>query len=107
MWSIARYDLSLSLEEFGTLSLAQFEALLDRAIESQRRQQINAGIVAAAVFNANPFRAKNSRGVSPLDFVAEDPRKRQSEMDVEAQGLAFIAAWSGIAGKNLKKAIVQ
>jgi hypothetical protein len=87
--------------------MAQFESLLDRAIESQRRQQICAGIVAAAVFNANPFRGKNSHSVSPLDFIAEDPRKREHEMHVEAQGQAFIAAFSAIAGKNMKKAMVQ
>jgi hypothetical protein len=80
----------------------QFEALLDRSIEEQRRAQICAGIVAAAVFNANPFRGKHAKAVKPLEFVAEDPRKREGEMDVEAQGLAFIAAWSSIAGNNLK-----
>jgi hypothetical protein len=34
------------------------------------------GIVAAAIWNANPFRKEGSPPVSPLDFVPDEKRDR-------------------------------
>ena len=48
-----------------------FEALLERRREEQRTDFIVAGVVAAAIYNANPFRGKDAKAVGPLDFVPE------------------------------------
>ena len=71
MWAIARYDLALSDEDTGELTVATFEALLARRSAQYNRERLNAGIVAAAIYNANPFRGENSKNVLPIDFVPE------------------------------------
>jgi hypothetical protein len=36
-----------------------------------------AGVVAAAIFNGNPFRDRNAPVVSPEDFIADPERDRE------------------------------
>jgi hypothetical protein len=57
--------------------MAQFDALLERRIEEQNRAQFNAGLVAAAIVNAAPFREKGSEPVDPIDFVPDYARRRR------------------------------
>lgn len=38
-----------------------------------------AGVVAAAFYNANPFRGKDSPTISPADFVPDYKRLREAE----------------------------
>lgn len=61
--------MGLNDDEFGGLTLGLLDALLNRQVEREKREYLRAGIVAAAIYNANPFRGKNSKAVSPLDFV--------------------------------------
>jgi hypothetical protein len=46
-----------------------FDSLLLRKCEAEKRAYLRAGIIAASIFNANPFRGKDARPVDPLDFV--------------------------------------
>jgi hypothetical protein len=87
---LARYDLGLSDGEFGQLNPAAFDALLSRKWESEKRSFLRAGIVAAAIYNANPFRDKNAKAVNPLDFVPDDkPKGNQLEAQIKAVSAAF------------------
>lgn len=45
------------------------EALLDRRVEEHKRGFLMAGIVAAAVYNSNPFREKGAKVFEAVDFV--------------------------------------
>jgi len=77
--------LGLSDAEFGRLCPATFDALLTRKGEEHKRNCYYAGLVAASVYNANPFREKNSKEVSPLDFMpGERPIKRQTVQEAVA-----------------------
>jgi hypothetical protein len=57
-----------------------------------------AGTIAAAVFNANPFREKGSEAVSPLVFVpdyrakfkAEERREQQQSLDAQIRELTRV-----------------
>jgi hypothetical protein len=71
MWAISRFDLGLSDKDAGELTISMFEALLDRKMASNNREKLNAGIVAASIYNANPFRGEDAKVASPLDFVPE------------------------------------
>ena len=53
----------------------EFDALLERHREADRRAQICAGIVAAAIYNAAPFRKENAPLINPLDFVPDFRKK--------------------------------
>ncbi len=72
MWAIGRFDLGLTDRQFGELTPAMFEALLLRKHEDHKRRCFYAGLTAAAVYNANPFRGKDAKAVSPLDFRPSD-----------------------------------
>jgi hypothetical protein len=45
--------------------------LLARKKAAENHARLNAGIIAAAVYNAAPFGGENRKAVSPLDFVPE------------------------------------
>lgn len=55
--------------------MAMFDALLKRKQEATKRGFLYAGIVAAAIYNANPFRGAGAKLVNPLDFVPDYDRK--------------------------------
>lgn len=57
------------MAEFGVLSLSQFQALLDRAEVEHKRAFLCSGIVAASIYNANPFRGKDAQAVDPREFI--------------------------------------
>jgi hypothetical protein len=78
---MARYDLRLSDREIGRLSLKEFDALIKRHKAAQNYARLNAGIVAAAIYNSAPFGEANRRAISPLDFV---PDWKNDEDDLRA-----------------------
>jgi len=57
----------LAEEEVGRLTLAEYEALLQRKIAADDRAQLNAGIVASAVINSQG--GINGKPSQPVDFV--------------------------------------
>jgi len=76
-----------------------FDALLTRKQEHHKRACYYSGIVAAAIYNANPFRSKNAEPVSPVDFIPGE-RKRQS---LAEQVKAVTAAFKCGPGKPGKR----
>lgn len=101
MWAFARYDLRLSDDEFGGLSYAQLEVLVDRYKEDQRRQFLHSGIVASAIINM--LRAPDSKPVKPTDFVPDlsDTKNDLSKMSGEEVERHFLAMFSN----QMKQAI--
>ncbi len=88
LWAIARSDLGLGIDEFGCLSEAQLDALLERRIEFYRR---TTGTVAAAIYNANPFRGKDSDPISAFDFFpGAKPRARTQSVDEQIRVLTSV-----------------
>jgi len=82
----------MSDAEFLNLTLGQLEKLLLRRRDSIKREFLMAGIVAAAFYNANPFRYKNSRTVSPLEFVPGENPQEQSPKEQYAILAGIVAA---------------
>jgi hypothetical protein len=66
--------LGLSETEIGECNFELFEELLDRHLEEHRRRMLYAGVVAAEIWNANPYRGENAKYISPLDFVPDSTR---------------------------------
>jgi hypothetical protein len=75
--------------------MAQFEALLDRKTEERNRAQLNAGIVAAAMYNANPFREKGSAAANPLDFVPDYREKSKQVGQTLEEQIAILTKVMG------------
>lgn len=71
LWAICRYDLRLSERETGRLNLKEYDALLRRRTTEMNHTRLNAGIIAAAVYNAAPSTDEKRKTVSPLDFVPQ------------------------------------
>ena len=80
--------------------MKEFEALCNRRRENDNKDRLNAGIVAAAVYNTAPFGDENREPVSPLDFVPEWKKKNTSaapdltEMTAEEQKMYFFNIFS-------------
>jgi len=67
---MARFDLRLSEVEVGELTLAEFDALVQRKRAEDNRVRLNAGVVAATIQNCTPG-DPNREPASPLDFVPD------------------------------------
>lgn len=74
LWAIGRIDLRLSDADFGKLTPRLFDALLARKEAQDTRENIRAGVVAAAVVNFSMVHP--DKPVSPMDFV---PQGRHSK----------------------------
>ncbi|HZP31882.1 MAG TPA: hypothetical protein VFB23_00870 [Candidatus Acidoferrales bacterium] len=70
------------------MTMGEFDALVERHNEAHRRAMIAAGTIAAAIYNANPFRGENARILGPLDFVpgfsppAEDSQSLDDQVEL-------------------------
>lgn len=67
MWSIARYDLSLTSDEFYALTPRQFDALLKRKEHADTIQEFLFGQLASVAANFSMSRPKNP--TTPQDFM--------------------------------------
>jgi hypothetical protein len=107
LWAIARYDLGIGLGEFGELTLAQFEALLDRHHEAHRRRMAAAGVVAAAVYNSQ--RTKDSDPlVNAVDFIpASLSELSQADSEPEDEGELTLDLLAEFFGARKKPSVIQ
>jgi hypothetical protein len=79
LWSIARYDLGLSLEEFEDIDPGMFYALCKRKSIRFKYERLAHAITASAVYNANR-QSSDSPIISPMDFIREvDPVEEQTK----------------------------
>ncbi|HEX4381232.1 MAG TPA: hypothetical protein VH022_14415 [Candidatus Acidoferrum sp.] len=75
--------------------------MADRQIEADLRRQRDAGTVAAAVFNANPFRG-DGPALTSIDFVPEYQKRvaaNRGEQTIDEQ-IAFFSAAFGCGPTN-------
>ncbi len=79
LWAICRYDLHLSEWDTGGLNLKEYDALLRRKQMEMNHERLNAGIIAAAVYNAAPFQGEERKTVSPLEFVPQWKQESESQ----------------------------
>lgn len=68
---MGRIDLGLSDRDIGSLTCLEYDALINRKRENDNRLRLNAGLIAAAIYNAAPFGDEDRKAVSPLEFVPE------------------------------------
>jgi len=77
-----RHDLRLREDEFWSLTLREFDALMDRLEVNLRIENQRAAVICCVV--ANLFRGKNSRPYKPGDFLpcpeVEEHRQTPEEM---------------------------
>lgn len=63
-----------------------------------------AGIVAAAIYNSNPWRESGANPVRPQDFLPEEP-PNMSEEEIEEAAVAFFERLAGqSAAEHARKA---
>jgi len=79
LWAIARYDLSLSLEEFEELTPGQFQALCKRRNIRIKYERFANAQTAAAVYNSRRTKVEDQM-IEAMDFVrdGEQAEKRES-----------------------------
>jgi hypothetical protein len=97
---MARIDLGLSLSEFGATTPGTFHEMLTRKQAAHKRACFYSGIVAAAVYNANPYRSKNAEPVSPVDFMPSEGRKSMSLAEQIRVVAAALKCGPGVKGKK-------
>jgi len=80
--------------EVGRLTLAEYDALLQRKRAQDERVQLNAGVIAAAVINSQG--GFNGKPAKPSDFVPslQDQVRDLTELSAEEQK-AYIFAMFG------------
>ena len=73
LWSVGRFDLRLTEEEFWGLVPRQFVALMERRHQAVLRHEFTAGAICSAVFNSRGVKSK------PTDFMPSWKEKEQPE----------------------------
>jgi hypothetical protein len=71
LWSIARYDLGLSLSEFAELTPSMFAALCKRRNIRLKHERFANALTAAAVYNVNRSKAEDPM-TTAFDFVRDE-----------------------------------
>jgi len=69
MWALARVEWGMTIEEFGELTMGQWEALLTRRTISHRYNCLYSGMVAASVENSAGRTLPENVYKSAFDFV--------------------------------------
>ena len=89
---MARHDLGLTDAEFRALTPREFDALTQRLVLSQRREDFRAGLVAASIYNAMSGGKKGRRPFQPWDFfpATKPPPAVKSAAQLEADVIAFV-----------------
>lgn len=82
LWSIARFDLHLTDEEFWNLTWDEFTALLSRYKLSIERQDFHAALICAVL--ANIHRDPKTKPFTPKDFMPGKEEKKQTPAEMLA-----------------------
>lgn len=69
IWSVARYDLGMSDDEFWRMTPREFGAVVKRRVFDIERQDYRAALICATLVNIN--RKKGSRPVRPEAFLGK------------------------------------
>ena len=81
---------------YWELTLQEVGAVLRRVVEQERAANLRAGLIAATIINASPYKPKG-RFVRPTDFLAE-----RQHMTAE-EGQLFMDSWSTAQNADFKK----
>lgn len=66
----------MSDDEFWALRPIEFEALLDRWLEQEKRQDLRVAVIISSV--ANLFRGKGKKALKPEDVMKKDKPLKQT-----------------------------
>ncbi len=89
LWSHALVA-GISNDLFWELTVREIEVVLNRREEEERRENLRAGLIAAAIYNVH--RKRGTPAFHPRDFIRERPRP-QDYMSKE-QARAFLDGWA-------------
>lgn len=72
------------LASLDSAELTAWQAFFDVEPFGPLRDNLHAGIIAAALINGNPWRRKGARDVTPSDFLLTVERPRQTVAEMKA-----------------------
>lgn len=96
LWSVARYDLRLTDDEFYAMTPRQLDALLKRNKQAVEHEQLLAGIIASTTANHSLNPPKTP--CTPADFMPSqrgakaEPTKRINHQRIATGVRAFLLA---------------
>ncbi len=81
MWSVGRFDLGLSDEEFWSLTLAEYDALVKRLQVKCKQDDARVAMICCILANVNRDPKKRSKPYEIKDFMPKygDSEQGQSE----------------------------
>lgn len=79
LWSIGRYDLRLSDDEFWGLTLKEFNLLMKRHKEQRSAEMFNSALICATIANVNRTKGK---AYTPMDFMPKEEEKPKKKMSI-------------------------
>ena len=92
LWSIGRYDLRLSEDEFWQLSLKEFNLLMKRHKEQRSAELYNSALICATIANVNRSKGKHFQ---PSDFMPKEKKKKKMNINEMAEILKAITLANG------------
>lgn len=92
LWSIGRYDLRLSEDEFWQLTLKEFNLLMKRHKEQRSAELYNSALICATIANVNRSKGKHFQ---PSDFMPKEKKKKKMSIAEMVQALKAITAQNG------------
>jgi len=79
VWAVSKYDLGLSEDEIGQLTLMEYDALVRRKAMADDRLRLNAGYIYAAIYNTSPG-DPNREAKQPTDIVPSMCEKEEFDL---------------------------
>lgn len=79
MWAIGRFDLGLSEDEIWRTSIAEFNALRERQLKHERRQDYRTLLICCTLINTI---LRPREPLRPEDFLPAKPQTPQEQLAV-------------------------
>ena len=83
MWSFGVRNLRLSDREFWNLTLAQFDALVRRYKDEQRRLDYRSAMICSILAEINRDRKRRTKPFSPEDFMPKEEAEERDDPKME------------------------
>lgn len=77
LWAVGRYDLNLSEQDFWSLTVPKFQALLERHKIDQEWQNYRAALICSILANVYRDPKKKSSPFMPADFMPGETEQKQ------------------------------
>jgi len=88
--------LGLGEKEFWGLTLAQFDALAERWLETEESADYRAALVCSVVANVNRDRRKRAKPFGPRDFMPDRRGRKNKQSDWRNLKAQLKAAFGGV-----------